>query len=175
MPNYRRTYTPGGTYFFTLTLQDRRRHWLTDHIDTLRDSVARVRQARPFQIDGWVVLPEHMHAIWTLPEGDSDYSGRWRAIKKQFAKCVTVMDTPSLSQHQRNERAVWQRRFWEHEIRDERDFRRHMDYLHFNPVKHGWVGRVIDWPYSSFHRAVRQGLYPEDWGGGEAPDFQAGE
>lgn len=175
MPNYRRTYTPGGTYFFTLALQDRRQQWLTDHIDTLRDSVARIRQARPFRIDGWVVLPEHMHAIWTLPEGDSDYSGRWRAIKKQFAKCVTVMDAPSLSQRQRNERAVWQRRFWEHEIRDERAFRQHMDYVHFNPVKHGLVNRVIDWPYSSFHRAVRQGLYPEDWGGGEVPELQAGE
>ncbi len=150
MSNYRRSYLPGGCWFFTVNLQNRHSDLLTRHIDHLRAAIACAKRKRPFQINSWVVLPEHMHCIWTLPEGDSDYSGRWREIKKSF--------TRALAQSQ-----IWQPRFWEHAIRNDEDYRRHMDYVYINPVKHRLVGRVSDWPYSTFHRDVRQGLYPEDW------------
>jgi len=124
-------------------------------------ATAQVKRRKPFLINGWVVLPEHMHCIWTLPEGDSDYSGRWRDIKKLFTR---TLQTPN----------IWQPRFWEHTLRNEEDYRRHMDYIYINPVKHGWVKRVQDWPYSTFHRDVQNGLYPLEWAGGYT-DFTAGE
>ncbi|HDT2542166.1 TPA: transposase [Klebsiella aerogenes] len=161
MSNYRRSYLPGGCWFFTVNLQNRHSDLLTRHIDHLRAAIACAKRKRPFQINSWVVLPEHMHCIWTLPEGDSDYSGRWRGIKKSF--------TRALAQSQ-----IWQPRFWEHAIRNDEDYRRHMDYVYINPVKHRLVGRVSDWPYSTFHRDVRQGLYPEDWAGHIA-EMDAGE
>jgi len=169
MPNYRRNYLPGSTYFFTVTLADRQSDWLVQYVNTLRDAVRRVQQARPFTIDAWCVLPEHLHAIWTLPAYDADYSNRWREIKKIFSKTVIA------SERFPREFDIWQKRFWEHTILDERDYRQHMDYVHFNPVKHGWVQRVQDWPYSTFHRAVRDGYYPPDWGGGECVDIRCGE
>ncbi len=134
---------------------------LVSHIDALRSATAQVKRRKPFLIDGWVVLPEHMHCIWTLPEGDSDYSGRWRDIKKQFTRTLQM-------------NGIWQPRFWEHTLRNEEDYRRHMDYIYINPVKHGWVKRVQDWPYSTFHRDVQNGLYPLDWAG-DYTDFTAGE
>ncbi|EPG6796437.1 REP-associated tyrosine transposase [Klebsiella aerogenes] len=161
MSNYRRSYLPGGCWFFTVNLQNRHSDLLTRHIDHLRAAIACAKRKRPFQINSWVVLPEHMHCIWTLPEGDSDYSGRWREIKKSF--------TRALAQSQ-----IWQPRFWEHAIRNDEDYRRHMDYVYINPVKHRLVGRVSDWPYSTFHRDVRLGLYPEDWAGHIA-EMDAGE
>lgn len=161
MSNYRRSYIPGGCWFFTVNLQNRHSDLLTRHIDHLRAAIACTKRKRPFQINSWVVLPEHMHCIWTLPEGDSDYSGRWREIKKSF--------TRALAQSQ-----IWQPRFWEHAIRNDEDYRRHMDYVYINPVKHRLVGRVSDWPYSTFHRDVRQGLYPVDWAGHIA-EMDAGE
>ena len=161
MSNYRRSYIPGGCWFFTVNLQNRHSDLLTRHIDHLRAAIACAKRKRPFQINSWVVLPEHMHCIWTLPEGDSDYSGRWREIKKSF--------TRALAQSQ-----IWQPRFWEHAIRNDEDYRRHMDYVYINPVKHRLVGRVSDWPYSTFHRDVRQGLYPVDWAGHIA-EMDAGE
>ncbi|EOV8481770.1 transposase [Klebsiella aerogenes] len=161
MSNYRRSYLPGGCWFFTVNLQNRHSDLLTRHIDHLRAAIACAKRKRPFQINSWVVLPEHMHCIWTLPEGDSDYSGRWREIKKSF--------TRALAQSQ-----IWQPRFWEHAIRNDEDYRRHMDYVYINPLKHRLVGRVSDWPYSTFHRDVRQGLYPEDWAGHIA-EMDAGE
>ncbi|HDT1383551.1 TPA: transposase [Klebsiella aerogenes] len=161
MSNYRRSYLPGGCWFFTVNLQNRHSDLLTRHIVHLRAAIAWAKRKRPFQINSWVVLPEHMHCIWTLPEGDSDYSGRWREIKKSF--------TRALAQSQ-----IWQPRFWEHAIRNDEDYRRHMDYVYINPVKHRLVGRVSDWPYSTFHRDVRQGLYPEDWAGHIA-EMDAGE
>lgn len=161
MSNYRRSFIPGGCWFFTVNLQNRHSDLLTRHIDHLRAAIACAKRKRPFQINSWVVLPEHMHCIWTLPEGDSDYSGRWREIKKSF--------TRALAQNQ-----IWQPRFWEHAIRNDEDYRRHMDYVYINPVKHRLVGRVSDWPYSTFHRDVRQGLYPVDWAGHIA-EMDAGE
>ncbi|EIV5416736.1 REP-associated tyrosine transposase [Klebsiella aerogenes] len=161
MSNYRRSYIPGGCWFFTVNLQNRHSDLLTRRIDHLRAAIACAKRKRPFQINSWVVLPEHMHCIWTLPEGDSDYSGRWREIKKSF--------TRALAQNQ-----IWQPRFWEHAIRNDEDYRRHMDYVYINPVKHRLVGRVSDWPYSTFHRDVRQGLYPVDWAGHIA-EMDAGE
>ncbi|WP_027328977.1 REP-associated tyrosine transposase [Marinimicrobium agarilyticum] len=172
MSNYRRNPVPGGTFFFTVTLADRQADWLVRHVDVLREVVKAVRQRSPFLIDAWVVLPEHIHAVWTLPHLDNDYPGRWREIKKQFSKMVRALEGPDRVP---DAGALWQRRYWEHTIRNERDYRAHIDYAHFNPVKHGWVDRVVDWPYSTFHRAVKAGWYPEDWGGKGVVNLQAGE
>ena len=175
MPDYRRNRVPGGAYFFTVNLLERNSRLLTDRIEALREAVRKVRRARAFHIDSWVVLPEHIHCIWTLPEGDSDYSGRWRAIKIAFAKSVPKTERRSAVRRAKGERGIWQRRFWEHTIRDERDYASHMDYVHFNPVKHGRVERVKDWPYSSFHRLVKAGVYPLDWAGDGAGNLAPGE
>lgn len=153
----------GATVFFTVALLDRRSRMLVEHIGLLRESVRKARAARPFYIDAWVVLPEHMHCIWTLPEGDSDYSGRWRDIKKRFAKGLPKTESIRFRPRQRGERGIWQRRFWEHTIRNEADYQTHFNYVHLNPVKHGLVTHVKDWPYSSFHKYVLMGLYPVDW------------
>jgi putative transposase len=137
---------------------------LIDKIDVLRLAFRAARRERPFKIDGIVILPDHLHAVMTLPEGDADFSGRWRRIKSLFSRRVVAEGLP-IRQNRRGEYALWQRRIWEHTIRDELDFARHIDYIHFNPVKHGLVTRVSDWPHSSFHRYVRSGLLPQDWGG----------
>jgi len=157
---------PGGTYFFTVNLHDRRRDLLVSHIDVLRRATTDVRRRAPFHIDAWVVLPEHMHCIWTLPPGDDDFSNRWRELKKAFSKSIAPIEKRDMVREHRNERGIWQRRFWEHTIRDDADYVAHLDYVHFNPVKHGLVAHVADWPYSSFHRAVASRLYPADWGVG---------
>jgi putative transposase len=175
MPDYRRNRVPGGTYFFTINLRDRQTNLLVDRIDLLRSSVARVRVLMPFHIDAWVVLPEHMHCLWTLPEGDADFSRRWQAIKMAFSKGIEPGEALSTSGQNRGERGIWQRRFWEHTIRNERDYAAHLDYIHLNPVKHGLAPRVSDWPYSSFRRAVKMGLYPEAWAGGDDMDGNWGE
>ena len=164
MPDYRRYRIPGGCYFFTVNLLERHPNsLLVRHVDLLRETVREVRQRRPFHIDGWVVLPDHLHCIWTLPTEDTDFTTRWRLIKAGFAKRLPKTERRSEVRVNRGERGIWQRRFWEHAIRDEWDYASHMDYLHFNPVKHGHVGRVADWPYSSFTRCVERGLYPHDW------------
>ena len=166
MPHYRRAFVPGATWFFTVNLLQRRRNdLLIRHVDLLRDVVRRVHRLHPFTVDAWVVLPEHMHCVWTLPPGDMDYSLRWRLIKTLFCRALPADEYRSPLRVQRGERGIWQRRYWEHLIRDDEDFRRHLDYVHINPLKHGWVGRVQDWPYSSFHRDVRRGVYPLDWAG----------
>ncbi len=165
MVQFRRNRVPGGTYFFTVTLRDRRSQALTDHIGPLREAFRAVRAARPFEVVAMVVLPEHLHAVIRLPEGDADYSGRWRAIKGQFSHALVKAGVP-LEQDRRGEYRLWCRRFWEHSIRDERDLETHVHYVHYNPVKHGWVTRVADWPWSSFHRYVRMGWADPDWGGG---------
>jgi len=164
MSNYRRNKLKGGTFFFTVNLLERNKSLLVDHIDLLRHAIRLTLKKKPFFIDGWVVLPDHMHCIWTLPENDSDYSGRWREIKKSFSKSLPKHEYRSESRIRNKERGIWQRRFWEHTIRDELDFQRHMDYLHFNPVKHGLVDEVVQWEFSSFHRLVKSGVYPLDWG-----------
>ena len=166
MPNYRRVWQPGGTYFFTVTLLQRRGNdLLTREIDLLRTVVTDVRRRHPFRIHGWVVLPDHLHCVIELPQGDVDFPVRWRLIKMGFSKGMPATERRSAVRQRRGERGIWQRRFWEHLIRDEDDFQAHMDYVHFNPVKHGVVTRVVDWPYSTFHRLVELGVYAVDWGG----------
>ncbi len=166
MPNYRRIFIPGGTWFFTVNLLERKNNdLLIREVDFLRETVRAVRERYPFKIDAWVVLPEHMHAVWTLPPGDADFSKRWRLIKSGFSRTLPKTEYRSNVRKMAGERGIWQRHFWEHLIRDETDFEHHVDYVHVNPVKHGLVSRVIDWPYSSFHRYVEKGIYPENWGG----------
>src|SRR6185437_446847 len=164
MVRYRRNFVAGGTFFFTATLWDRTSSALTDHIAALRAAMRETRRSQPFAIDAIVVLPEHLHIVMTLPDGDTDYPNRWRLIKRRFTDAILKSSAPVV-RHRNGEVALWQRRFREHTIRDEKDFERHVDYIHFNPVKHGLVTRVSDWPHSSFHRYVREGLLPEDWGG----------
>lgn len=161
--SYRRVYQSGGTYFFTVNLLDRRSNLLVDRIDLLRHAVSTVRLERPFTIHAWVVLPDHMHVLWTLPDGDCDFSTRWRLIKSRFSRRLAGFRGGSMSRRSRGERSVWQRRFWEHLVRDDADFDRCFDYIHFNPVKHGYVERVADWPYSTFRDCVDAGLYPPEW------------
>jgi putative transposase len=175
MTDYRRNRVPGGTYFFTVNLTDRRSDLLVQHIDMLRDAVRTLRASAPFHIDAWVVLPEHMHCLWTLPEGDTDFSTRWRRIKSAFSRRLPRGEQRSASRISKGERGIWQRRFWEHTIRDDRDYGAHLDYIHFNPVKHGLVADAGDWPYSSFRRCVAKGLYPAGWAGGTAEMVDAGE
>ena len=163
---YRRAKTPGGTYFFTVNLAERKRTLLVDYIDDLRTVVKKVQTAHPFHIDAMVVLPDYLHAMWTLAEGDADYPMRWSLIKAGFSRRIPNGERRNPSRMAKGERGIWQRRYWEHLIRDDRDFERHADYIHDNPVKHGYVPRIRDWPYSSFHRYVRNGMYREDWGGG---------
>jgi len=174
MVRYRRSFVPGGTYFFTVTLRDRRATLLVDHIAALRMAFARTRAERPFTTDAAVVLPEHLHAVITLPEGDADYPARWRRMKSLFSTAVAGADA-SLQRDRRGGFAIWQRRYWEHTIRDADDFARHVDYIHFNPVRHGLVRTVRAWPHSTFHRFVRDGVLAEDWGGGDGGGAGFGE
>jgi putative transposase len=173
MPRYVRAFVPGGTYFFTVALLERHRRLLVDQIDDLRTVFADARRRRPFAMDAIVVLPDHLHCVWTLPAGDADFSTRWHDIKSRFAARVARGERLSARRQVKRERGIWQRRFWEHVIRDELDFERHVDYIHYNPVKHGHVVRAADWPHSSFHRDVRRGIYPADWTA--APDLRAWE
>lgn len=164
MVAYRRNRVPGGTFFFTVALRDRSSRLLVDAIAELRNAHALVHERHPFVIVATVVMPEHLHAIWRLPEGDDDYPGRWHALKARFVRNL-CRGGHAIALNAKGEANVWQRRFWEHTIRDEADLRAHLDYLHWNPMKHGHVARVRDWPYSSFHRYVRDGVLQNDWGG----------
>ncbi len=175
MTQYRRHFQPGGSYFFTVNLVDRRLRLLTEQIELLRAAFRYTLQGHPFTVEAIVMLPEHLHAIWTLPPGDAYYATRWRLIKSHFSRALPLHERRSVSRIGKGERGIWQRQYWEHTLRDEADFERHADYIHFNPVKHGHVNRVADWPYSSFHSLARQGVYPSDWAGnsenGEAGQF----
>lgn len=176
MTEYRRACRPGGTWFFTATLAERAgSNLLVDRVDDLREAFRYVRKRYPFALDAVVVLPDHLHCIWTLPPGDTDFATRWSLLKGHFSRSIEKGEPLSESRSKRRERGVWQRRFWEHLIRDEEDLARHVDYIHWNPVKHGWVRRVADWPYSSFHDFAARGVYTPDWGGDGAPDIAAGE
>ena len=175
MPNYRRAIVPGGCFFFTVNLLERKQTLLVDHIAALREAVVTTRRGHPFTIDAFVVLPDHLHAVWTLPLDDCDFSTRWRLIKSRFAAALPRQERRSEIRIARRERGIWQRRFWEHLIRDETDYARHVEYCYINPVKHGLVARVRDWPYSSFHRAVRAGVFPLDWAGDSAISGTFGE
>ena len=163
MPQYIRAFVPGGTFFFTVTLLERRRELLIEHINDLRKAFKVARQRRPFTVEAIVILPDHLHSIWTLPSGDADFSSRWHDIKARFAAKIPAGERLSARRLKKGERGIWQRRFWEHAIRDQRDYERHVDYIHYNLVKHGHVTRVADWPYSSFHRYVRCGIYNLEW------------
>jgi putative transposase len=162
MVGYRRNFVCGGTYFFTVTLADRQSTILVDHVGSLRAAFRLARSERPFVVDAVVILPDHLHAILTLPPTDSDFPGRWRRIKGHFSTAI-IKSGASISRHTDGDLALWQRRYWEHTIRDEKDFERHVDYIHFNPVKHRLVTHVRDWPHSSFHLYVRKGILPPDW------------
>jgi putative transposase len=177
MTSYRRNFVPGATYFFTVNLADRRSRLLTEKIDMLRAAFRYARDRHPFTVDAIVILPDHLHAMWTLPEGDADFPLRWRLIKSSFSRALPQGEETTTSRFRRGERGIWQRRYWEHTLRDENDFERHADYIHFNPVKHGHVTCVSDWPFSSFHRMVRLGIYPQDWAGDvtTAPGDEFGE
>jgi len=210
MPNYRRARVKGGTFFFTVVSYQRRPILCHDPIrGALRQAIRSVQTERPFNIDAWVLLPDHLHCIWTLPFDDSDFSTRWAMIKRHVTLATTKRVSCSaahgavrvrFSQHaelgaegrishaarngarsapyisgsrvKRHEGYLWQRRFWEHAILDQEDFKRCIDYLHWNPVKHGYVSRVADWSFSTFHRYVRQGVYGRDWGGDIGVDIR---
>ena len=169
MRTYLRDRTPGGCYFFTVNLADRQRHTLVEHVDALRDAFRRTLADHPVRVDAIVVLPDHLHCLWQLPPGDAAYPSRWRSIKARFAEQVANDVSPSASRLRKGERGVWQRRYWEHRIRDDADYARHLDYIHYNPVKHGHVAMARDWPYSSFRRWVARGMYAEDWGAAPVP------
>jgi REP-associated tyrosine transposase len=164
MVYYRRNLIPGGTYFFTVALQDRSADWLITYVHLLRAAFRKARNERPFIVNAVVILPDHLHSVWTLPQGDADYAQRWRVIKGSFSRALHKARIA----HTRNgkgELDVWQRRYWEHTIRNEADLETHVNYIHHNPVKHGIVGRAADWPHSSFHRFVKLGVIDATWAG----------
>jgi putative transposase len=174
---YRRARVEGGTYFFTVVTHRRRRFLCEpENVSHLREAFRYVMRRHPFEIDAFVLLPDHLHCIWTLPEGDCDFSTRWRLVKSTFTRTCskTCHGIVSRSRRQKGEQAIWQRRFWEHQIRDERDLIQHVEYIHYNPVKHGLVKAPRDWEYSSFHRYVRKGIYGQEWGADEMVAFEAG-
>ncbi len=164
MVRYRRNRIAGGKFFCTLTLADRQSTALVDHVGVLRAAFRVARKERPFAIDAIVILPDHLHAILSLPADDADFPGRWRRIKGYFSTHLLEAGS-DIKRHRNGELALWQRRYWEHTIRDDGDFARHVDYIHYNPVKHGLVKRVCDWPHSSFHLYVRRGVLTLDWAG----------
>jgi len=175
MPNYRRADVKGGTYFFTVNTFPRLPVLTEEPVRVaLREAIHQTQLSHPFEINAWVLLPDHLHCIWTLPQGDANFSIRWskikRAVSQQCADAFGIKEI-SASRIKRHESGLWQRRFWEHQIRDEIDFERHVDYIHWNPVKHGLVTRASDWPYSTFHRFVKNDDYPADWGLSQADVF----
>ena len=182
MPEYRRAKATGGTYFFTVVTYERQAVLTESDVrQALRAGIQRARAILPFESDAWVLLPDHLHCIWTLPAGDVNFPARWAVIKRHVSQCCHerfgIKERANDSRRKRKELAFWQRRFWEHRIRDETDFSRHVDYVHWNPVKHGYVGKAADWPYSTFHRHAALGIYPIDWGGtgSETDDAEFGE
>jgi len=183
MPEYRRYYQPGGSYFFTVVTEGRAPILCTDRArPLLRHAIHEARKRLPFKIDAFVLLPDHLHAIWNLPVGNNDYSKRWSMIKRLFTQAWLGAGgnerRTSDSRDKNRRRGVWQRRFWEHLLRDEADFEKHCDYIHFNPVKHGHVTCPHAWPYSTYDRFVREGYYAADWSCScngrlpKPPDFQ---
>lgn len=165
---YRRTDIRGGTYFFTVNLAQRQRTLLIEEIDVLRNVMRKVKKQHPFKIDAMVVLPDHMHAMMTLPANDRDYPVRWMLIKSGFSRKMIKAEERNESRKRKGERGIWQRRYWEHLIRDSRDYERHVDYIHHNPVKHGYVRKAADWEYSSIHQYIARGVINRDWGYTEA-------
>ena len=202
MSIYRRLHLPGGTVFFTVCLAERGSTLLTDEIGRLRVALRQTMAERPFRIEAAVVLPDHLHMIWTLPPGDSDIGTRWGAIKARFTRSLRdegeglcrpgfspaprLPETlpvvrsgryaglkPGLREDKR-EAAVWQRRFWDHHIRDAADMVAHVRYCWTNPVRHGLAARPVDWPHSSIHRDIREGRVAPEWSGA-CPEGAFGE
>ena len=169
---YRRANVQGGCYFFTVALANRKSALLLEHIDTLRQAFRLVRQRHPFEIVAMSVMPEHLHAVWQMPQGDADFAMRWALIKSAFTRAIPKHEHIRASHKSKRERGIWQRRYWEHLIRDNEDLARHVDYIHYNPVKHGLVQRAVDWPYSSIHRYVRLGWVNEEWGSGDMVEVE---
>lgn len=159
MSEYRRLYQPGGSYFFTIVTYQRMKILsLPNSVSRLQSAFDKVMKKHPFTMEAIVILPDHVHCIWRMPPWDSNYSVRWRLIKSHFSGGLNH------SVNKRGEKEIWQRRFWEHLLRDDEDWRKHMEYIHYNPVKHGYVEHPGDWPYSSFRQAMTDGLYASDWG-----------
>ncbi|HVJ84376.1 MAG TPA: transposase [Caulifigura sp.] len=182
MPNYRRNYVPGATYFFTVVTHGRRPILADPRAHLHLGNVFReCQQAWPFKLDAIVLLPDHLHCIWRLPQGDDRYSARWSWIKLEFTKrwlaSGGVEGQTTRAQQREHRRGVWQPRFWEHTVKDEEDYQTRFDYIHFNPVKHGYVQSPYEWEPSSFHRWVEQGVYPRRWAsaGTKLPNFSAVE
>jgi putative transposase len=179
---YRRAFLPGGSFFFTAVTHDRQPLFHTaDNVEVLREAFRVVKTKHPFEVDAVVILPDHLHCIWTLPPDDADFSTRWRLIKTWFTKHLGAGETSGYAaltrpkteevgriRRSRNPTPVWQQRYWEHTLRDKTDLIRHVEYIHFNPVKHGYATSALDWPYSSFRRYVENGIYPAEWGAAEA-------
>ncbi|MBI2909518.1 MAG: transposase [Chloroflexi bacterium] len=179
MPDYRRSLSKGGTFFFTVVTYRRHPVFKAEvNVELLRQSFKKTIAAHPFAIDAIVILPDHLHTLWTLPDHDSDYSTRWRLIKSAFSRHYTGSAAGGVSESMlgKSEKGIWQRRFWEHLIWDDTDFGRHCDYIHYNPVKHGIVASPIEWKYSSFRSFVERGFYATNWGDGgvelEGMDFE---
>jgi putative transposase len=165
MSRYRRAKIEGGALFFTLVLADRSSDLLVHQIDRLRRAYKAVQERHPFETVAICILPDHLHALLVLPDGDADFAMRWSLFKSGFSRGLPAAGSRSVSKIVKREKGIWQRRYWEHAIRDDADLERHIDYIHYNPVKHELVSRVSDWPHSSFHRYVKRGLLPVDWGG----------
>jgi putative transposase len=167
--NYRRARVAGGTYFFTVVTFMRQPILCDgDSIEKIKTAFKLVMRKRPFNVDAMVVLPDHIHCLWTLPDDDHDFSTRWRLIKSRFTRGYNgIAPKPSKARSKKKEQTVWQRRFWEHLIRDENDYKQHVEYIHYNPVKHGYVNAPLDLPHSTFNRYVKDGLYSNDWGAEE--------
>jgi len=168
MSRYRRVKIEGGLFFFTLALADRSSGLLARHIDRARRAYAFAHERHPFETVAICILPDHLHALWQLPDRDADYASRWSLFKSAFSRGLPAAPQRSASKIAKREKGIWQRRYWEHAIRDENDLDRHIEYIHYNPVKHELVTRVLDWPHSSFHRYVEEGLLPADWAGDAA-------
>jgi len=164
---YRRAKTKGGTFFFTVVTYEREVLFEdVKNLDLLKEAIKHVKLKHPFRMDAFVFLPDHLHCIWTLPENDNDFSTRWMLIKSYFSRNIELSShcCISLSRFKKRERCLWQRRFWEHEIKDEGDLTSHIEYIHYNPVKHGHVFNPVDWVNSSFHHYVKKGIYESNWG-----------
>ena len=174
---YRRAKVSGGTYFFTVNLADRHQGLLVHHVETLHAVVKTVNRRHPFHMDAYVILPDHLHAIWTLPEGDADFATRWMLIKAGFSRHIAKGESRNTSRIGKGGRGIWQRRYWEHMIRDERDYKQHVDYIHYNPVKHAHVNYAAEWPHSSIHHYIAMGILGSDWGGNvsESDEYNFGE
>jgi len=184
MPNYRRDQTPGATWFFTVVAFQRRPIFCNRKFrNSLKRAILRTQENHPFNVNAWVLLPDHLHCVWTLPDDDSDFSIRWKLIKQYVSRdCQSefkLQVSLSAAKRKRRESSIWQRRFWEHKIRGEKDYKTHLDYLHFNPVKHGYCDTPSEWRYSSFHRHQAEGIYPMNWAATESSksntNFQYGE